>query len=65
MKPMGNISTPFISYHDINVDETDLYEDAWGFAPQYCDVIEILNQLKPAPGKRLMKRVIASVREKN
>jgi len=28
-------------------------------------VIEILKQLKPEPGKRLMKRVIARVREKN
>jgi hypothetical protein len=65
MKPMGNTSTPFISYHDINVDNTDLYEDAWGLIAQYCDVIEILNQVKPVPGKRLMKKVIAAVRVKN
>ncbi len=65
MKPMGNISTPFISYHDINVDETDLYEDAWGFDSQFSDVIEILNKVKPVPGKRLIKRLVASVREKN
>jgi len=65
MKPMGNIYTPFISYHDINVEETDLYEDAWGILPQYSDVIEVLKQLKPEPGKRLMKRLIATVREKN
>jgi len=62
---MGNISTPFISYHDINVDEIDLYEDAWGFDSQFSDVIEILNMVKPVPGKRLIKQVVAAVREKN
>ena len=63
MEPMGLISTPFLSFHDIKVDETDLYEDAWGFYPQFCDVIDLLGQVKPVPGKLLTMRLIERVRQ--
>ncbi len=64
MKPMGYNSTQSISYRDINVDDIDIYEDAWGLYSQYHDVIEILDKLTPAVSRRLTRKLIAAVREK-
>jgi len=65
MKPMGLNSTPFISYHDINTNETDLYGDAWGFDYQFHDVVSLLHQVQAVPGKRLIRRLIEQVRQQN
>ncbi len=62
---MGLTSTPFLSYHEIQVDNVDLYEDAWGFYQQFSDVIALLEQVRPVPRKRLTKRLIERVRQKN
>jgi hypothetical protein len=63
MKPMGLTSTPFLLYRDIKTEEIDLFEDAWGFYPQFSDVIDLLRQVKPVPGKRLTRRLIANIRK--
>jgi hypothetical protein len=63
MKPMGLNSTPFLSFHEIKTDEIDLFDDAWGFYPQFNDVIDILKHLEPAPGRRLMRRLITKIRK--
>ena len=63
-KPMGTNSTPFLSYPEIPVEEIDIYDDAWGFYPQFHDVIDLLRQVKPVPGKRLTNRLIKRVRSK-
>ena len=63
MKPMGLTSTHFLSYREIKTEETDLFEDAWGFYPQFSDVIDILKQLKPAPSGRLTRRLIEKIRK--
>ena len=63
IKPMGLTSTQFISYQDIKVKDVDLFEDAWGFNSEFCDVIDLLRQLKAAPGKRLTKRLIEKIRK--
>jgi len=65
MKPMGLTSTPFLSYHEIQVDEIDLYDDAWGFYQEFSDVMKLLDQVKPVPKKRLTKRLIERVRQQN
>jgi hypothetical protein len=57
--------TPFISYHEIQVDNIDIYEDAFGFYQEFSDVINLLEQLKPVPRKRLTKRLIERVRQMN
>jgi hypothetical protein len=62
-KPMDLISTPFISYHDIKVNDLDLLEDAWGINSEFSDVIKLLDQIKPVPGKRLSKRLIDEIRK--
>lgn len=58
-------STPFISYHDINVEEADLYGDAWGFNTEFSDVIGLLGQIRYGPGEQLIERLIGQIRKKN
>jgi len=60
--PMGLISTQFISYHNIKVNDTDLFEDAWGVNSEFSDVIKFLDQVKPVPEKRLTKKLIEKIR---
>ena len=60
---MGLTSTQFISYHEINVKDTDLLDDAWGFDSGYGDVIRFLGEYKPEPGTRLISRLIELVRD--
>ena len=62
-KPMGLTSTPFISYRDIKVKDLDLLEDAWGISSEFSDVIMLLDQIKPVPGRRLTKRLIDKIRK--
>jgi hypothetical protein len=63
MKPMGLNCTRFISYQEINVEEIDLIEDAWGFNSDFCDVIEFLGLMKAVPGKKLTKKLIKEIRK--
>jgi hypothetical protein len=65
MKPMGLTSTPFISYHNIKVEDLDLFEDAWGFQSEYCDVIEFLHTANIVPRRRLTKRLIEKIRKQD
>jgi len=60
---MGLNSTPFLSYRDIKTDKIDLFEDAFGIYSQFSDVIGLLNMVKPVPGKRLTRRLIAKIRK--
>jgi len=62
---MGLTSTQLISYHDIQVDEIDIYDDAWGFYQEFSDVFSLLDQVRPEPGKQLTKRLIERVRQQN
>jgi hypothetical protein len=54
-------STPFISLHQIKVDDTDILEDAWGFNSDFCDVISFLGRIDPDPGDKLTARLIATI----
>lgn len=60
---MDLTSTPFLSYRDIKTDGTDLFDDAWGFYPQFHDVIDTMKHLKAIPGKRLVSRLIGKIRK--
>jgi hypothetical protein len=62
---MALTSTPFLSYHEIQVDKIDIYDDAFGFYLEFSDVFNLLEQLKPVPKKRLTKRLIERVRYMN
>lgn len=65
MKPMGINSTQLISYHDIKVEDVDLYEDAWGFNCEYCDVINILGKDKIEPGRHVTKMLFEKLRKQH
>jgi hypothetical protein len=62
MKPMGLNSTPFISYHSINVKDIDLIEDAFGLNTEFCDVIDLLRQIKAVPDRQVSERLIMKIR---
>jgi len=62
---MAKNSTPFLSYHEIQVDDVDIYEDAFGLYQEFGDVFKLLEQMKPVPKKRLTKRLIERVRQMN
>jgi hypothetical protein len=64
MPPMGLNSTPFLSYREIKTDYIDLFEDAFGMHSQFSDVIGILKQVQPVPGKQLTRRLIEKIRKK-
>jgi len=62
---MGLTSTPFVSYHEINVEETDLFEDAWGFNSGFDDVISFLGKIDSYPGNELTARLIGVISKEN
>lgn len=62
---MAKNSTPFLSYREIQVDDIDIYEDAFGLYQEFSDVFNLLDQLKPVPKKRLTRRLIERVRQMN
>ena len=65
MKPMILNSTPFISYHDINVKDVDLFEDAFGLNTEFCDVIDLFRQIKAVPERQLTEKLIERIRKHN
>jgi len=65
MMPMGLISTPFISFRDIEVEEVDLYGDAWGFNSEFGDVIRLLEMAEIVPGKKLTNKLIEEIKKRN
>jgi hypothetical protein len=64
MKPMGLISTPFITYRDIKVKDIDLIEDAMGLNTEFHDVITLLRSIKVVPGRSLTTSLIKNIRKK-
>ena len=63
MRPMELNFTHFISYHDINVKDADLIEDAWGLNARFCDVIDLLHCLKTEPERDLTEKLIDKIRK--
>jgi hypothetical protein len=63
MTPMGITSTHLISYHEINVKNLDLIEDAWGLNAQFSDVIALLSHAKAGPVERLTEKLIGKIRK--
>jgi hypothetical protein len=58
---MDLTSTPFITYHEINVEETDLLDDAWGFNTEFGDVISQLGEIDTSPGDRMAGQLIEMI----
>ena len=54
---MGLTSTQFIAYSEIELENTDLFEDAFGIGAEFYDVIAFLETASFEPGKDLLKRL--------
>jgi hypothetical protein len=65
MKPMGLISTPFITYRDIKIKDIDLIEDAMAINTEFHDVIALLRSIKVVPGRSLTTSLIKKYQEKS
>jgi hypothetical protein len=63
MKPMGLISTQFITFRDIKVQDIDLFEDAWGLNSEFSEVIDLLRQVNPVPERCLTTSLIKKIRK--
>jgi hypothetical protein len=63
MKPMVLISTPFIRFRDIRVENIDLIEDAIGLNTEFCDVIDLLRQINVVPERSLTTSLIKKIRK--
>lgn len=55
-------STHLISYHEINVENIDIIEDAWDLNKDFHDVITLLRMFRIEPGERLTKKLIGKIR---
>ena len=63
MKPMGLISTPFITFRDIKVKDIDLLEDAMGLNTEFNEVITVLRFIKIVPERSLTTSLIKQIRK--
>ena len=54
---MGLTSTQFIAYSEIEVTNTDLFEDAFGIRTEFSDVIAFLQKASFEPEKDLLKKL--------
>jgi hypothetical protein len=63
MLPMGLIYTQSVTYDDVEVEDIDLYEDAWGLNAEFTDVINLLGELDIAPGDMLTQNLMDRVRK--
>jgi len=57
------ISTPFIRFRDIRVENIDLIEDAIGLNTEFCDVIDLLRQINVVPERSLTTSLIKKIRK--
>ena len=62
---MDLTSTPFITYGDINVNETELLEDAWGISSEFNDVLNFLGSVESDPGDYLVDRILGAISNKD
>jgi hypothetical protein len=61
--PMGQNSTRFISYHEINAEDCDLIEDAFGIYATFHDVIDLLRIVNPVADNDLTDKLIRKIRK--
>jgi hypothetical protein len=54
---------PYISYQKIKVNDIDLFEDAWGFKPEYDEVIAFLLQINGSSRRLFTKRLFETIRK--
>jgi len=61
--PMGLTSTHILTYREINVKETDLIDDAFGFNCDFTDVLSFIRKVRFDPGETVTNRLISKIRK--
>ncbi|MBP8958819.1 MAG: hypothetical protein KBG40_00135 [Bacteroidales bacterium] len=61
---MNLISTKLISYFNINPDETDIYDDAWGFSSEFADVLNFLGTIDDEPPSATTEKLLEIINKK-
>ncbi|HVN58049.1 MAG TPA: hypothetical protein VMT63_07115 [Bacteroidales bacterium] len=56
---MELISTPTLRYEEIEVNTTDIYDDAWGFNSEFSDVLEFLGSIDKTPADGMSDRLVS------
>jgi hypothetical protein len=54
-------STPFVKYQEIRTDDTDIYDDAWGFSTDFSDVFNFLGKINYSPASEMGERLIETI----
>ncbi|MBP7730374.1 MAG: hypothetical protein KA114_01925 [Bacteroidales bacterium] len=62
--PVNLISTQLISYSDINSEETDIYDDAWGFSSEFADVLNFLGTIDDEPPSTTTEKLLEIINKK-
>jgi len=62
---MDLTSTPLLKYEEINVDSTDIYDDAWGFVSEFSDVLDFLGKVDNSPAGKMGERLIGMLAGKH
>ena len=60
---MELISTQLATNSEIEVQDTDLLEDAFGITSEFYDVIAFLKTVSFEPDKDIVKKLIGRIRE--
>jgi len=55
--------SPFLSFEELNVDDIDIYDDAWGFNCQFPDIVKILNLVEPVPPPSVISRLMEKIED--
>ena len=57
---MDITSTHFLTFREIIVDDTDLFEDAWGFKSEFSDIYDFLGKPDTGPYDCLVDKIVES-----
>lgn len=60
-----NFTQQFVSFHDIDVHDIDLYEDAFGLYFEYHGMMELLRKEIIEPDKKITRHLIDKIRKRD
>jgi hypothetical protein len=65
MRPDVYKWVPVISFNDINVKDTDLLDDAWGFRYLFSEVFAAIDLARPVPSDSLIEGLLSKIETGN
>lgn len=58
---MDNNSTQLLTFDKIEINEIDLFEDAFRFEQSYADIINMLSKVVYKPDNKVVMRIITDL----